>query len=128
MATVRKVKRTTSAGEIVRWQVRWVDPDGQRRARKFKLKAAADSKLAKILHRLEMGLPGEGAEVGTVLEGAQAWVDHFEGLWKAGKRERSTWAQYDQHVRLHIAAAPIATLKLKTLTPVDCQAFAWWLE
>lgn len=129
MATSRKVIRAGANGKpLIRYQVRWIDKDGKRRSRKFKTAAAANTKLAQVSYRLDMGMAAEGIEAGCVLEGVKAWLDHFEGLYKAGKRERSTYEQYERHMRLHIGPAPVAALPLKTLSPPDCQAFAWHLE
>lgn len=139
MATVRKRKRKNKDGsETVRYLVRWQDPPidggpGPRRSKKFKLRGPADSFKAKVEWRLEMGLTGEEQESETaaeptVFDACQAWLNHVEDLVKSGKREPTTWTQYDQHVRLHIAPHPIAKTAITKLDAPSCQEFAWHLE
>lgn len=129
MATLKKESRANKDGtETVRYRVRWIDRDGKRRSRKFKTHAAAKSKLAKVEFRRDMGLAAEGEAVGLVLDAMRVWVDHVEGMVKSGMRERTTWKQYDQHLRLHIGRNKVARLKLRELTAPDCQQFAWDLE
>jgi integrase len=140
MATVRKISRTTRSGATtVRYQVRWVDPPkegeetGQRRSRKFKLRAPADSFKAKVEYRLQMGLPGEETaetkpRTPTVYDVCQAWLNRIEDLVKNGRREQSTLNQYEQHVRLHIAPDAVSKIEIAKLTAPDCAGFAQRLE
>jgi integrase len=125
MATVTKVEIPLAGGKTAtRFRVRWVDKDGKRRCRNFSTKKAADKKLVAVSYRLETGLAAEGAQVGTLLDAANAWVDHNEDRMKAGNLERSTWEMYESHVRVHIAPNPVAGIQLAKLTPPDCADFA----
>ena len=124
MATVRPTTWPLSEGKTGRgWKLSYFDGAGKRHRQNFTTKAAADRKRVQVEAAMANGSHVPEAGSLTVMEGAQAWLDHLEGLWKAGKRAEVTWNKYEQHIRLHLAHHDLAAKKLCNLRTPDCQTF-----
>lgn len=107
MATV--TKRTMPSGKIS-WLCDYRDAAGKRRFKQFALKKDASAFLSKAQHEVGQGLHIPDSQAATISEVAQLWLDSVD---EAGL-ERSTAAQYRQHVALHIkpliGALPVSKL------------------
>jgi integrase len=96
---VRKRTWTTRKGEAREaWVVDYTDHAGQRRFETFERKGDADNRAATIKVDLGKGTHVVVDTKVTVADIAENWVRRLE----AEGRERSTIAQYRQHLRLHI--------------------------
>lgn len=104
----RTDRKTKTAKSSPRWVVDWREPNGKRRRQTF-----ADVSAAKA-HRglIESGRPTNPEFSGRSF--ADAAADFIESRKRLG-RERSTWAVYERHLRLHlgplIGARDIAELR-----------------
>lgn len=115
---VRKRIWTTSKGEREAWIVDFTDQTGKRRWETFDRKGDADSRAATI--RVELG---KGTHVAldskaTVADIAERWIRRLE----AEGRERSTLAQYRQHLKLHILPY-LGRVRLAKLTPKQLEHY-----
>jgi hypothetical protein len=95
MASVRK--RTLPSGKSV-WQVDYRDGGGKRRSRQFEKKVAANDFRTTALSEIRKGIHIADSASITVREGGPLWI----ALCERNKRERTTIAQYQQHLDLHI--------------------------
>jgi integrase len=109
--SIRKVTWKTKQGTSERWLVDYVDQDGSRCAKNFKLKKDADLYHAQVNVEVAQGIHTSPSKSPTVAEAAEKWLQRIEGR----KRERSTIRQYQQH-RDHIVRR-IGSVKLAQLTP-----------
>src|SRR5262245_23556329 len=98
--SVRKRVWTTRLGERKEaWIVDYVDKDGDRHIETFQRKKEAEAYHDKVRTDVRAGAPHIAPSKSiTVAEAAERWLKRVE----ADKAERSTIAQYGQHVRLHI--------------------------
>lgn len=108
MATIRK--RTLPSGTQV-WQADYRDAAGKRRSKQFHLKKDADSFMVRARHDVGQGLHIPDKDASTIGDIADLWLD------SCGMRvERSSLAQYKQHVELHIrpfiGALPVTKLNV----------------
>lgn len=97
--SVRKRKWRTAAGERKEaWVVDYFDQGGERHIETFSRKKDADERHATIRVDVRRGVHTAASKSITVAEAAEDWIEYvtLEG------RERSTIAQYRQHVDLHI--------------------------
>ena len=110
---VRKRTWTTRKGEAREaWVVDYTDHAGQRRFETFERKGEADSRAAKIKVELGKGTHVVVDSKTTVSDIADRWIRRLE----AEGRERSTVAQYRQHLKLHILPH-LGRVRLGKLTP-----------
>lgn len=110
--SVRKRRWLTPSGEAREgWVVRYTDAEGTRRLKTFETKREADDFAATARVEVRDGI--------HVADSASATVQKAGELWLAAAdrrgRERSTLAQYQQHLRLHINPL-LGTAKLTELT------------
>ena len=98
MATVRKRTWRSGDTEKTAWIVDYMDQDGIRRLKTFKTKKEADAEETKIRHEVSQGTHTADSASVTVAEAAERWIKgrEIDGV------ERSTLAQYRQHIDLHI--------------------------
>jgi integrase len=97
--SVRKRKWTTAKGERKEsWVVDYFDQNGERHIETFSRKKDADERHATIKVDVRRGVHTAASKSIVVAEAAEDWIEYvtLEG------RERSTIAQYRQHVDLHI--------------------------
>jgi integrase len=117
--SVRKREWTTTAGEKREaWIVDYADQAGERHIRTFDRKKDADAYHATVKVDVRHGVHTPPSKSVTVAEAAESWIKRVE----AEGRERSTVAQYRQHVDLHIAPR-IGRIKLSDLTPGKVETF-----
>src|SRR5690242_4462820 len=128
MASVYKRHWISSNGQRkAAWVVTWVERDGKQRRRQRTTKRAADALRLRVETQLAGGA-SPGAADRTILDIARAWLQDFEGLVKAGKREESALRMYRQHVELHLRPFAIAKRKAAELGGPDCLDYARALE
>jgi integrase len=117
--SVRKREWTTTAGEKREaWIVDYADQAGERHIRTFNRKKDADAYHATVKVDVRHGVHTPPSKSVTVAEAAESWIKRVE----AEGRERSTVAQYRQHVDLHIVPR-IGRIKLSDLTPGKVETF-----
>ncbi len=106
-------KRTWASGgtERTAWVVDYQDQAGKRRLKTFRTKKAADSWATDTLYRVKAGTHTPESASITVAQAAEDWIKRAE----LEARERSTIAQYRQHVEYHINPL-IGNVKLAKLT------------
>lgn len=95
------------------WVVDYFDGGGKRRLKTFRLKREADSFAAKVRIEVAAGVHTPDSIAPTVAEAADDWLKSCE----ADGLERSTLAQYRQHVNLHICPFIGGTKLSKLTTP-----------
>ena len=95
---IRKRTWTSGESEKTAWVVDYKDQRGKRRLKTFKTKKAADSWAATALFEVKQGTHTPESVSITVAEAAENWIKRAE----IEDRERSTIAQYRQHVDYHI--------------------------
>jgi integrase len=116
--SIRKRTWTNKQGTISeRWLVDYVDQDGTRCAKNFKLKKDAERYHAQVNVEVHQGIHTAPSKSPTIAEAAEKWLQRIE----ARKRERSTIRQYQQH-RDHIVKR-IGSIKLAQLTPSAVEDF-----
>src|SRR5262249_54658776 len=97
--SVRKRNWVTSKGEAKEaWIVDYTDQNGDRHIETFERKKDADARHAVVNVDVDRGIHTPQSSSVTVAEAAQDWIAYVE----LEGRERSTVAQYRQHVDLHI--------------------------
>ncbi len=117
--SVRKRTWTTGKGiEKSAWAVDYTDNTGRRRLKTFKLKKDADSFSATAHVEVRQGTHVAESATVTVKEAAVLWQ---KSCADAGL-ERTTLAQYKQHVDLHIVPM-IGNTKLSKITVPSVRAF-----
>jgi integrase len=117
--SVRKRIWTTAAGERREtWIVAYTDQGGVRRIETCTTKRAADAAEAAIKVQIRAGVHSAPSASPTVAEAAEGWLAFIEGE----KRERTTRAQYEGHVRLHIVPR-LGREKLASLTTPGIHQF-----
>jgi integrase len=127
MASVGKRKWRTGAGERrSAWVVSYCDRAGNPQRRQFPSKREAETERIRIEGALSQGTHVPDGK--TVRDAAESFLKYFEGRYQKGKKQRSTYCAYEQHVRLHILERSIASIPLARLTGADCAKFAEELE
>lgn len=127
MATVSVRKWTRSSGkESKAWRVSYLDRAGAQHRPQYRTEREADAQRIRIERELSQGTHVPDGI--SVREAAERFLAHFEGLYKRGKKDRSTYRAYEQHVRLHISERRIAHIRLARLTAADCAKFAKELD
>ncbi|MGY2903733.1 tyrosine-type recombinase/integrase [Bradyrhizobium sp. URHC0002] len=116
MANIRK--RTLPSG-MIRWEVAYVDGGGERRAKLFATKGAAQAWMVDAQHDLKRGLHTAGSVSPTVKDAAAIWIKRCNDK----KLEAMTVKGYEEHVDLHIVPF-IGAKKLAELTVPAVNAFA----
>ena len=117
--SVRKRSWVTRAGETREaWIARYTDGSGVRRVATFARKKDADAYDAEVRTAVRAGTHTAASISLSVAEAAENWLTFVE----LENRERSTVAQYRQHVKLHIIPR-IGLEKLATLTMPRIEAF-----
>ncbi len=91
-------------------------------------KRDAEAALNRIVSEMAAGTHVADQQSITVSEAAKIFLDDFQDLVRTGKRERSTFTRYEQHVRLFIESHKIASIRLSRLVAPDCVRFASSLE
>jgi integrase len=119
MATVRKREWTTKAGPKTAWIADYFDQAGKRHVKTFKTKKAADAWLVGTRYDVAEGThTAESASI-TIAEACELWLQKA----KLNDRERSTQAQYSDHVEHHIKPL-IGQIRLSNLSTPMVQKFA----
>lgn len=95
MATIRK--RTLPSGRQV-WQASYKDGDGKRRQPLFPTKKEADEELVRVRAEVSKGIHIPDSAAVTISKAGELWLETVD----AAGLERSTAAQYRQHINLHI--------------------------
>src|SRR5215475_6443045 len=100
--SVRKREWTTRKGEPREaWIVDYVDQEGHRHIETFERKKDADAYHATVKVDVGKGVHTARSKSVTVAQAGADWIAYVE----TEGRERSTIAQYTDHVRLHINPA-----------------------
>lgn len=114
-------KRTwTAADDTAKtaWLVDYRDQAGKRRAKQFSHKKAAEQWAVNAAGEVQRGIHTPDSTSITVAQAAQRWLDAV----RANKREATTVAAYEQHVRLHIVPK-CGARKLSQLTTPEVKRF-----
>lgn len=112
--SVRKRQWTTGKGiEKSAWAVDYVDAQGKRRLKTFKLKKEADQFAATATVEVREGVHVADSASVTVETAGRFWIASAE----ASGLERSTINQYRQHLELHMAPLIGQTLLSKLTVP-----------
>ena len=101
------------------WQVDYRDGQGHRRSKQFVTKKEADAFAATAAVEVREGVHVADSATITVREAGNLWLDAA----KASGLERSTTAQYGQHLRLHINPG-LGAVKVSQLNVPRVRAFA----
>lgn len=102
MSVRKRIWKTIEGESRLRWVVDYTDPDGNRRHKTFEKQATAKIFAAKTRTQIEDG--SYARDTGeTIAEAGEHWLKTLEADMDAGKIERTTYDQYEQHYRLHIA-------------------------
>jgi len=110
--SVRKRNWKTSKGEDrTAWIVDYVDRDGDRHIETFRTKKEADVREDEVGVNIRTGIHVAPSKSETLVEAGSKWLASAE----AAGLERSTIAQYGQHLKFHIAPF-IGNAKLSDLT------------
>jgi integrase len=116
--SIRKREWTTRRGEQREaWIVDYTDQAGDRHIKTFDKKKDADAYLTTVSYQVKEGVHTAPSKSITVLEAAENWLKHVE----RERRERSTLAQYRQHVYKHLK--PLHHAKLAALTTPRINTF-----
>ena len=118
MAVRKRVWTTRKGEQREAWVVDYTDHTGKRRFETFTRKGDADSRAAKIKVELGKGTHVALDSKATVADVAENWIRRLE----AEGRERSTLAQYRQHLKLHILPH-LGRVRLAKLTPERIEAY-----
>ena len=113
---IRKRTWTSGGTERTAWVCDYQDQQGKRRLKTFKTKKAADSWATDTLYQVKVGTHTPESASVTIAEAAEDWIRAAE----LEARERSTIAQYRQHVDIHINPL-IGKMKLAKLTAPGMQ-------
>jgi integrase len=117
--SIRKRTWDTTKGERREaWIVDYADQNGERHIRTFDRKKDADAYHDIVRVDVRQGIHTAPSQSLTVAEAAETWIKRVE----AEGRERSTIAQYRQHIDLHIVPR-IGRIRLADLTPPKVEAF-----
>jgi integrase len=117
--SVRKRQWTTSKGETkTAWCVDFVDRKGERHLETFARKKDADARHATVKVDIRQNLYTSPKDSPTVKAAAAIWINDV----KAGRPERATLAQYEQHLSIHILPR-IGNVTLAQLTTDSIKAF-----
>jgi integrase len=108
---IRKRTWTSGGEERTAWVVDYQDQHGKRRLKTFKTKKAADSWATDTLFQVKAGTHTPESTSITVAQAAEGWIKSVE----LEGRERSTIAQYRNHVDMHINPL-VGKVKLAKLT------------
>jgi integrase len=122
MASISKRTWRTSTGKVHSAWVVTYSRGGKEHRYQFPTKREADAERIRIEAGLSQGTHVPDGK--SVREAAAEFLKHFEELYKADKKQRSTYLAYEEHVRLHMAKREIASTKLARLTRADCAKFA----
>jgi integrase len=129
MAKIRKVTWRNAGGKVSqRFQLTYMDANGNRSRKQFATKAGADAERVRIESEIRDGQHVSDSSSKTVKDGCEAWLLHKENLVRLGKRERVTARHYRTHIERHLEQHAIATMWLNRLTSPDVQKFVEDLE
>lgn len=98
MGTVKRRTWNSPEGPKSAWQVTYTDGDGKRRSKQFARKKAADDYLTKVSAEVQQGNHTPQSQSPTVREAAELWLERKRNE----DLEQTSYAAYEQHVRLHI--------------------------
>jgi hypothetical protein len=118
MAKIKKRTWTSGGEEKTAWVADYFDQAGKRRLKTFKTRKAADAWLVAARGEVAQGTHTPASASPTVAQAGEDWIAQGEtdGL------ERSTLAQYRQHLDYHIKPF-IGAVRLAELTPAMVQDF-----
>jgi integrase len=121
LATVRKRYRGPKEdGKLMGFQADYIDQNGKRHAKLFKLERDAKAYLAdKVVPEVKAGTHTPERQSITVAKAAGLWIDHCKMVEKLAS---ATITQYTNHVRCHIEPN-IGHLKLSALTAARVEKF-----
>jgi integrase len=112
MSVRKRTWKTSKGEERTAWIVDYTDQEGDRHIETFAKKKDADARHAEVGVGVRAGTHIAPSKSITVKEAGEDWID---GAETAGL-ERSTLAQYRQHLNLHIAPF-MGKTKLSDVTP-----------
>jgi integrase len=117
MASIRKRNRKTRRGVQTTWVADYFDQGGVRRQKTFDSRKAADAWMVAARGEVQHGIHTPSSTSLTIAEAGELWIAQGEndGL------ERSTLAQYRQHLDYHLKPL-IGAVKLAALSPGAVQA------
>ena len=124
MPKPRKIEWTNADGTpSSRWQVRYRDQAGRRRAKQFARKKEATDFADTIVAAVRAGTHVPDRDTVTVAAAAAAWLAACQS-GRDGREpvEPTTLRQYDQHARLHIVPV-LGGMRLAQLTPQRVRVF-----
>ena len=124
MPKPRKIEWTNADGTpSSRWQVRYRDHAGKRRAKQFARKKEATDFADTIVADVRAGTHVPDRDTVTVVAAAEAWLAAC-AAGRDGREpvEATTLRQYGQHVRLHIVPV-LGGMRLAQLTPQRVRVF-----
>lgn len=117
--SVRKRSWITRSGEPREsWIVDYTDQNGDRHIQTFDRKGDAAAFHDQVRLDVRKGVHTAPSKSPTVSQAADKWLNKV----KAGGAERSTLAQYEQHVRIHIGPR-LGRIKLAQLSPAGIETF-----
>jgi integrase len=116
MSVYKRTWRNQDGSQSEVWIVSYRDQGGTRRTKNFDRKRDADAYHATVAVDVRRGLHVPDSQSILVAEAARLWLESTSRL------ERSTRAQYRQHVDLHIAPL-LGAVKLSQLTVPMVRAF-----
>jgi integrase len=118
--SVRKRAWTTRKGEVREaWIVDYCDAQGDRHIETFDRKKDADARHDAVRVDVRKGVHTATSKSITIADAAENWIKRVQ----LNNRERSTIAQYRQHIDLHINPR-IGRAKLASLTTPRMNSFA----
>jgi integrase len=101
------------------WQADYIDQNGKRHAKLFRLKRDADEWLSKVVPEIKAGIHTPARESKIVAQVAALWLNHCETVEKLVS---ATITQYKTHVQKHINPN-IGHIKLSDLTATQIERF-----
>lgn len=116
--SIRKRTWVTNGVEQSAWQADYVDAQGKRRRKNFKLKKEAQAFLDGAKVEVRDGVHVPDSETVTIKQAGDLWIK----ACAAAGLERSTIDQYKQHLKLHIEPF-VGAVKLPRVTVPSVRAF-----
>jgi integrase len=116
--SIRKRVWQSGGSEKSAWVADYSDQEGKRHQKAFATKRQANGWLAETKHEIGRGIHTPSSGSISITEAGQLWLEQAEvdGL------ERSTLAQYAQHLKFHISPY-LADVKLCDFTPARLTQF-----
>lgn len=128
MSTIRKRSWTNKDGsKSAAYVLGYQDASGEWVRRQFRTRTEARAEQVRVDAELARGAHVADRDSMTLSDALTAWLEDYQGLVDAGKRERSTLQRYSE-LAVHVRAHELASARLSRITPPDVARFASWLE